>query len=255
MTESENPNSEVQEVATQVPSQVNEVSETHQPHQEPVTNQHLKAMRLKNADLERELKNLRDAQMQILQAQLANSHPVRQEVDEFDNIGDEEFIPLGKVKKLAEKNTQKMLKNTEELVRQEVQKALKRQEDTQFMDRLNRQYSDFSEIVNPETLSILEETEPELAATIADLKDSYKIGVQSYKYIKAMGLSQSAKENRREKEIDKAIAKSEKAITSPMAHDKRPIAQAFKLTDAMKKDLYREMHGYAALANSVPEQT
>ena len=125
MTENENPKSEVQEVATHVPSQVNEVSETHQSHQEPVTNQHLKAMRLKNADLERELKNLRDAQMQILQAQLANSHPVRQEVDEFDNIGDEEFIPLGKVKKLAEKNTLKMLKNTEELVRLEVLKALK----------------------------------------------------------------------------------------------------------------------------------
>ena len=254
MTETMNQNSEVQEVAPQVEAQVNEVRET-QNNQEPVTNQHLKAMRLKNAELERELKQLRDAQMQLMQAQLANSAPQRQEVDEFDKIGDEELIPLGKVKKLAERNTQKVLKGTEELVRQEVQKALQKQQDTQFMDRLNRQYSDFSEIVNPETLSILEEKEPELAATIADLKDPYKIGVQSYKYIKAMGLSQSAKEQRREKEIDKAIAKSEKSVTSPMAFDKRPIAQAFKLTDAMKKDLYREMHGYAALASSVPEMT
>jgi hypothetical protein len=254
MTEIENQNSEVQEVATQVETQVNEVKET-QSNQEPVTNQHLKAMRLKNAELERELKQMRDMQMQIVQAQLANNAPARQEVDEFDKIGDEEFIPLGKVKKLAEQNTQRVLKNAEELVRQEVQKALKKQEDTQFMDRLNRQYSDFSEVVNPETLSILEEKEPELAATIAESKDPYKIGVQSYKYIKAMGLSQSAKEARREKEIDKAIAKSEKAITSPMANDKRPIAQAFKLTDAMKKDLYREMNGYAAYASSVPELT
>jgi len=247
-------NSEVQEVAPQEQNQVNEVSEA-QKNQEPVTNQHLKAMRLKNAELERDLKQLRDAQMQMMQAQLANSAPVLQEVDEFDKIGDEEFIPLGKVKRLSEKNSQKVLKNAEELVRTEVQKALKKQEDNQFMDRLNRQYSDFSEIVNPETLSILEEKEPELAATIADLKDPYKIGVQSYKYIKAMGLSQTAKESRREKEIDKAIEKSEKSIPSPMAFDKRPIAQAFKLTDAMKKDLYREMHGYAAYASSVPEMT
>lgn len=247
-------NSAVHEVAPPEQSQVNEVNEA-QRNQEPVTNQHLKAMRLKNAELERELKQLRDNQMQIMQAQLANHAPVRQEVDEFDKIGDQEFIPLGQVKRLNEKNTQKVLKNTEELVRQEVQKALKKQEDSQFIDRLNRQYSDFAEIVNPETLSILEEKEPELAATIADLKDPYKIGVQSYKYIKAMGLSQSAKENRREKEIDKAIAKSEKSVTSPMAYDKRPIAQAFQLTDAMKKDLYREMHGYAALASSVPEMT
>lgn len=247
-------NSVVQEVAPPEQPQVNEVKETQQV-QEPINNQHLKAMRLKNAELERELKQLREAQMQIMQAQLANSQPVRQEVDEFDKIGDEEFIPLGKVKKLAEKNTQKVLKNTEELVRQEVEKALQKQHQDQFMDRLNRQYSDFSEVVNPETLSILEEKEPELAATIADLKDPYKIGVQSYKYIKAMGLSKSAKEARREKEVDKAIEKSEKAVTSPMAFDKRPIAQAFKLTEAMKKDLYREMHGYAALASSVPEMS
>jgi len=247
-------NSEGQEVATHEQAQVNEVKETQQ-QQEPVTNQHLKAMRLKNAELERELKQLREAQMQIMQAQLANQQPVRQEVDEFDKIGDEEFIPLGKVKKLAEKNTQKVLKNTEELVRQEVQKALQKQHQDQFMDRLNRQYADFSEIVNPETLSILEEKEPELAATIADLKDPYKIGVQSYKYIKAMGLSQKATESRREKQLDKALEKAEKAVTSPLAYDKRPIAQAFQLTDAMKKDLYREMHGYAALASSVPEMT
>ena len=248
-----NQNSEVQEVAPQEETQVNEIRETQA--QEPVTNQHLKAMRLKNAELERDLKQLREAQMQMMQAQLANSAPVRQEVDEFDSIGDEEFIPLGKVKRLAEKNSQKVLKNTEELVRQEVQKALKKQESDQFMDRLNRQYSDFAEFVNPETLSILEEKEPELAATIADLKDPYKIGVQSYKYIKAMGLSKTATDSRREKELDKAISKSEKAVTSPMAYDKRPIAQAFKLTDAMKKDLYREMHGYAAMASSVPEMT
>lgn len=255
MTEIQNQNSEVQEVATPVETQVNEVKETSQV-QEPVTNQHLKAMRLKNAELERELKQMREAQMQILQAQLANQQSQRPaEPDEFDKIGDEEFIPLGKVKKLAERNTQKVLKNAEEIVKQEVAKALQKRDQDQFMDRLTRQYSDFNEIVNPETLSILEEKEPELAATIAESKDPYKIGVQSYKYIKALGLTQTAKETRREKEIDKAIEKSEKAVTSPMAYDKRPIAQAFKLTDAMKKDLYREMHGYAALASSVPEMT
>jgi len=257
MTEIQSQDSEVPEVAPQAEIG-NEINETQsQSIQEPVTNQHLKAMRLKNAELERELRQLKDVQMQILQAQLSSQQQqnVRQEVDELDTIGDEEFIPLGKVKKLTEKSTQKVLKNTEELVRQEVAKALQKQHQDQFMDRLNRQYSDFSEVVNPETLSILEEKEPELAATIAELKDPYKIGVQSYKYIKAMGLSNAAKETRREREVEKAIAKSEKAITSPIAYDKRPIAQAFQLTDAMKKDLYREMHGYAALANSVPEMT
>jgi hypothetical protein len=252
MTEIENQNSEVQQVAPAVANEVNEVKEA-QTNQEPVTNQHLKAMRLKNAELEKELKQMREMQMQIMQAQVANSMPAKQvEVDEFESIGADEFIPKGKVEKLVEKKAQKY---AEQIAKREVDNYFKKQNDSQFLDRLNRQYSDFAEVVNPETLSILEEKEPELASTIADLKDPYKIGVQSYKYIKAMGLSQAAKESRREKEIDKAIDKSEKAIASPIANDKRPIAQAFKLTDAMKKDLYREMHGYAALASSVPEMS
>ncbi len=247
------PNSEIEQAAPEV-NEVNEMKETIQ-NQEPVTNQHLKAMRLKNAELERDLKQLRDAQMQMMQAQIANQQPVHQEIDEFDKIGDNEFIPLGQVKKLTDKNNQKVLKNTEDLVRYEVQKALDKQKSDQFMDRLNRKYSDFSEIVTPETLSILEEKEPELAAMIAESKDPYKIGMQSYKYIKSLGLTKVATETRREKEIDKAITKQEKAVQSPMAYDKRPIAQAFQLTNAMKKDLYREMNGFASLAGSVPEMT
>jgi hypothetical protein len=94
-----------------------------------------------------------------------------------------------------------------------------------------------------------------LAATIADLKDPYKIGATSYKYIKALGLGQSAKEAKRTKEVEKAIEKAESAVPSPASFEKRPIAQAFKLTDAMKKDLYREMHGFAQMASSVPEMT
>ena len=249
MTENENQNSGTLEVAPPVETQVNEVNEAAKAKQE-ADERNWKAMRLKNTELEKRLKQYEDMQMQIMQAQVANSAPARQEVDEFDSIGSDEFIPKGKVEKLVEKKAQKY---AEEIAIREVERHIKKQNDSQFLDRLNRQYQDFSEIVNPETLSLLEEKEPELAQTIADLKDPYKIGMQSYKYIKAMGLLQKAPEARREKEIDKAIAKSEKTVQSPAVYDKRPIAQAFKMTDAMKKELYREMHGYAALASSVPE--
>lgn len=244
----ENLNSEVQAVAPPV-EEVKEVNEAAIAKQE-ADERNWKAMRLKNAELERDLKQMRDMQMQIMQAQIGNAAPAKQEVDEFDSIGAEEFIPKGKVERLVEKKAQKY---AEDIARREVQKHIQQQEQSQFMEKLQRQYSDFSEIVNPETLSLLEEKEPELAKSIADLKDPYKIGMQSYKFIKAMNISEKASGSRREKEIDKAIEKSGKTITSPAAFDKRPIAQAFKLTDAMKKELYREMHGYAAMASSVPE--
>jgi hypothetical protein len=241
-------NSEVHEVAPQVETQVNEV-DTRQKAKEEADERNFKAMRLKNAELVKKLKERDDFFEKMMQQQLAASAP-KPEVDEFDSIGADEYIPKGKVERLVEKKAQKY---AEDIAKREVEKFYNKQQENQFMDRLNRQFADFSDIVNPETLSLLEEKEPELAKSIVDLKDPYKIGLQTYKYIKAMGIVDKVPETRRSKEIDKAIEKSEKAIPSPMGFDKRPIAQAFKLTDAMKKDLYREMHGYAAFASSVPE--
>lgn len=252
MTDVEGQNSEVEVVAPQVEEhQVNEINEAKQ-RKDEADERNFKAMRLKNAELEKRLKDREELLDKFLRQQLNSPPAQKQEVDEFDSIGSDEFIPKGKVEKLVEKKAQQY---AEQIAKKEVESYFKKQNDSQFLDRLNRQYSDFSEVVNPETLSLLEEREPELALTIADLKDPYKIGMQSYKYIKAMGLSQKAPENRREKQLEKQIEKSDKAVPSPASFDKRPIAQAFKLTDAMKKDLYREMMGYASSASSVPEMS
>lgn len=248
MTDQET-NSEVSEVAPQVEDAVNTVNEASNARKE-ADERNFKAMRLKNDALEKRLKQYEDMQMRMMEVQISNSTPAKQEVDEFASIAEDEYIPKGKVERLVEKKAQKY---AEEIAKREVDSYFQKQQQSQFLDRLNHQYKDFSEIVNPETLSLLEEQEPELAQTIADLKDPYKIGVQSYKYIKAMGISSKAPENRRQKEIEKAVEKSEKSVPSPASFDKRPIAQAFKLTDAMKKELYREMHGYAVFASSVPE--
>ena len=249
MTDELNQDSVVQQVAPEVDAQVNEANDANKARQE-ADERNWKAMRLKNAELERRLKERDEMFEKLLQNQFASQAVVKQEPDEIDSIGDEEFIPKGKVQKLVERKAQQY---AEQSANKAVERFAKEQNDNQFLERLNRQYSDFSEIVNPETLSLLEEKEPELAKTIADLKDPYKIGMQSYKFIKAMNLTEKLPESRREKEIEKKIEKAEKAVQSPMAFDKRPIAQAFKMTDAMKKDLYREMMGYAAYANSVPD--
>lgn len=241
-------NSEVSQVAPVIEEQVNEV-EMRQKAKEEADNRNFKAMRLKNEDLERKLKE-RDAFFeQMMQAQLAQNAP-KPEPDEFDSIGSDEFISKGKIEKLVEKKAQKY---AEDIAKREVEKFYNKQQENQFMDRLNRQFSDFDQIVNSETLSLLEEREPELTKSIIDMKDPYKIGLQTYKYIKALNIVDKVPEDRRVKEIDKAIEKSNKAIPSPMGFEKRPLAAAFQMTDAMKKDLYREMHGYAALASSVPE--
>ncbi len=239
------------EVAPQVETTVNDVYDAKKAKEE-ADERNFKAMRLKNADLEKRLREREEMLDKFMSAQLTAQAPQKQEVDEFDSIGADEYIPKGKVQQLVEKKAQKY---AEDIAKREVEKHFKAQKDSQFLDRLNRQYSDFSEIVNPETLSLLEEKEPELAQMMADTKDPYKIGMQSYKYIKALGLAEKVPEVRRQKETEKQIEKSEKSIPSPIAFDKRPIAQAFKMNDAMKQELYREMMGAAAFASSVPEMS
>jgi hypothetical protein len=251
MTEEFSQNSEVPEVAPQGETQVNEANDAIKAKQD-ADERNWRAMRLKNADLEKRLKDREDMMDKILQAQVAGLSNKKPEPDEFDAIGAGEFISKGTVERLVEKKAQKY---AEEIAKKEVERHLKQQNDSQFLDRLSRQYSDFNDVVNPETLSLLEEKEPELAQTIADLKDPYKMGVQTYKYIKAMNLVQKVPDSRREKETEKQIEKANKSVPSPAAFDKRPMAQAFKMTDAMKKDLYREMMGYANQASGVPEMS
>ena len=206
-----------------------------------------KAFRERQRDLERELKMQREMNERLVQ--MMPQQAPKQEIDEFDGIGDEEFIPVGKVKRLVERQKSRIVKDAVD----EIEKRYQQREQSQFLDKLKKQYSDFDDVVNPETIALLENTKPELASTIAALGDPYKMGIQSYEMIKALNLSSKVTESRRAKEVDKKLEKNAKTVQSPQAFDKRPMAQAFRLTDEAKKELYKEMHQYASYASSVPE--
>ena len=219
------------------------VQETPKPSiEEDRQERNWKASRERQRDLERELK----MKNEILEKMLASQVPQKpQEVDEFDEIGDDEFIPKGKVSKLIEK---KAMKIAGDIAQRETERILKARDQDQFMDKLKRKYSDFDEVVNADTMALLEQQDPELAETIVELKDPYKIGMQTYKYVKAMNLNAKVPESRRAKEVEKKLEQNSKTVQSPQAYDKRPMAQAFKMTDAEKTALYSEMMGYAAQA-------
>jgi hypothetical protein len=70
-----------------------------------------------------------------------------------------------------------------------------------------------------------------------------------------MNLQAKVPDSRRSKEIDQKLEKNAKTVQSPLANDKRPMAQAFKLTEAEKSQLQDEMMRYAAFASSVPEMS
>jgi hypothetical protein len=199
-------------------------------------------MRRKQRDLERDLKMQRDMNEKLMQMSV-QANPPKQEIDELDAIGDDEFIPKGKVNKLVEKKAARI---AEEIAKRETEKFFTQQHQSQFMDRLKSKYSDFDEVVNSETMALLEEQDPELATSIAELKDPYKIGMQCYKYMKAINLAEKVPATRRAKEVDKKLEQNAKTVQTPQAFDKRPMAQAFQMTKTELANIYKEMMGYAA---------
>lgn len=201
------------------------------------------AIRERQKDLEKELRDQREMNQKLLQMASQAIPQQKAEPDELDSISDEDYLTKGKQKKFVNKQMEPLQKQIEDLQRQ-----LQQQQQGQFMVHLKQKYSDFDEVVNPETLAQLEIQEPELANAIADSKDPYKIGVQSYKYIKALGISSQAPEVKRSKEVDKKLAENSKTVQSPLAYEKRPMAEAFRMTDEMKKGLYDEMNKYASQA-------
>lgn len=240
-------NSEVAQVAPaqETENHVEQVQEQTKTAEESRQERNWTAFRQRQKELERELQSQRELNEKLMT--LATQAAQKPEVDEFDSIGDDEYISKGKVTSLVHKKASKI---AEEIAQRKVDEALRQREQAQFLDNLKRKYSDFDDVVNPDTIALLEQQEPELAQTIADLKDPYKMGIQSYKFIKSLGLAEKAPEARRAKEIDKKLAENKKTVPSPQAFDKRPMAAAFKLTDAEKTELYKEMMGFAAQAGS-----
>lgn len=244
-------NSASQEVAPPETTENHAEAQAAAPVQQVVDDQqerNWKALRERQKELERELKRRDEMMESLLKMQTSAAQPKTQEVDELDSIADDDYVPKAKSKKLVQREIDPLKKEIEELKSQ-----LHQQKQVEQINRLRRQYSDFDEVVNPETMALLEQQDPELAETIVELKDPYKIGIQTYKYVKAMNLQGKVPESRRAKEIDQKLQANAKTVQSPLANEKRPMAQAFKLTEDMKSKLREEMMHYASMASAVPE--
>ena len=212
-------------------------------NQEDVQEKNWREMRQRQKELEQRLRQKEEMLEKFMSAQLdSQARQTPAQVVEADDP-DDEYIPAGKVKGIARKTVQPLEDKIKALENQ-----LAQQQQEKYMSSLRHKYSDFDDIVNVDTLELLEQKEPELAATIAEIRDPYKMAIQSYKYIKALNLSDEVPNARRSKEVKKKLEQNAKTVQSPLAYDKRPMAQAFKASEADRQRLYEEMMGYASQA-------
>lgn len=227
-------------------------SESDAPQQEEDEREERNARNWRRANekrkyLERKLKEKDEQMEKLLQAvSIQQQAPMAkpEEIDELDSIGDEDYIPKGQISKLVKREAERIRQQA----RQEVQQELQQREQERWKDKLCAKYSDFEDVVNLDTLDLLEQEDPEMAATIAELKDPYKVGLQTYKYIKAMGITNKVSGHRQKKEVAKKLKENSKTLQSPQVYDKRPLAQAYKLTEEDTATLFEEMYGAAQKA-------
>lgn len=238
-------NSVQDEVATQDSNQ--DEIQHHEPVDQAQTqyedkqDRNWREMRRKQKELEEELKRKDDLFHQMMQAQLASQNKTTPIVEEEDDP--DEIAPVGKVKGIAKKAVQPLEQKIADL-----EARLAKQDQDRLFQSLRSKYPDFDAIVNVETLELLEQREPELAATIGEFKDPYKMGMQSYKYIKALNLIDELPNTHRSKELSKKIEQSKKTVQSPLVNQKRPIAQAYRNSEVDSTKLYEEMMYYAKQA-------
>lgn len=237
-----------QEVATQesenhAQSHEQEPSDDNILKEDDVQDRNWREMRKRQQELESRLRQKEEMLEKFMSAQLdsqVRQSPLQSEEPEDP---DDEYVPAGKVKGIARKTVQPLEDKIHAL-----EAKIAQQEQQKHMNSLRSKYSDFDDVVNVETLELLETKEPELALAIAETKDPYKMAIQSYKYIKALNLLDEVPSSRRKKEVTKKLDQNAKTVQTPMAYDKRPMAQAFKATEADRTRLYEEMMSYASQA-------
>ena len=169
-------------------------------------------------------------EMDSLRSDFNKSTSPKEEEEELD---DDDFI------------TKKHLKKYAENIATEKYNKLKEQENQQNWKRAAREmYADFDSVVSSDNLKRLEDEMPEIAKIISESKDNLKMASGAYKAIKTL-----LKESSIEKEIKKnneAMEKNKKDPIAVAAIDRRPIAQAARLTDKDYQELWKEMQHYAS---------
>lgn len=234
MTEEQTQNSAEAEVATQdqVQQHVEDSNNTQSHAQEDeLKDRNWRQARQKMKDQEAMLK----AQQQLIE-QLRYGNAPQKSDEPLDESG---YLNAGKTRDLISREAEK-------IAEAKIKEALAKSEQSRFHERLKVKYSDFDDVVNPESLALLEDENPDFADAVSSISDPYKQGIQVYNYLKSSNLIDKLPSRKRKKEVDQKIRKNESTVASPAQYDQRPMAQAFNMAQEDSSKLYKEMMSYAA---------
>jgi len=132
---------------------------------------------------------------------------------------------------------------------QQLKQQLVRQEQQSYNEtsklRLKTRFNDFDQVVNQETIEMLQVLQPEIAQTLNSTQDIYAAGVTAYNIIKNLGLKPEANYENDIKRIQTNAAKPKPMVSINPTQGESALAKANAfangLTPELKDQLYREM--------------
>lgn len=234
---------ETQELATPETDSQQDTAQQETVQQESRNDRNWRELRRAKDDAERKARVQEELIQQLVAAKSIQA-PAPPEEDIIEALAKQEYVEGAVVSKSL-----KQIRNEFKRELEEIKKSHSIQSKKSLFAEAKSEYPDFDQVVNPETLDLIEQTNPRLAASLAKTMESdpYAFAIQSYEYIKSKGLSATT-QSKRSAEIDKKIEQNKKVVQSPQVFDKRPMAQAFQMSDSMKKELATEMYTYAQQA-------
>lgn len=172
------------------------------------------------AERDKEIKDLRDQLESFIQSQ-----------NKETQLNDDDLLT-------AKDGRNVFRKEASEIVKQ----AIKQYEASTLEERLTQKYPDFNEIVTSKNIEFLKETEPELAMSLAFLKDDPKSqSIAAYKLLKKLGIGT----NNSSPEKEKALKNAQKPLSVNAVTRQSAIGNAHifenGLTQELKSQLWKEM--------------
>lgn len=158
--------------------------------------------------------------------------PVQEEIlPDWAGVDDEDLLTKKQTMGVAEK-----------VAAEAVRKALQDREYKEAPKLIENEMQDYEQVVTPENVERLRQTNPRLAASLGDVKDPYAQGALAYSYIKSNGIyKESGGAQNRQRAMDNSRKPLPVTAAKPSNALESANAYANGLTPEVKNKLYAEM--------------
>lgn len=179
------------------------------------------------------IEELQQSNNRLTEAVSRKSAPPKPEemLPDWAGVDDEDLLTKKQTMGVAEK-----------VAAEAVRKALQQREYNEAPKLIETEMQDYSQVVTPENVERLKQTNPRLAASLGDVKDPYAQGALAYSYIKSQGIY---KENDGANNKQRAMDNSKKPLPVTAAKPSNALesanAYANGLTPEVKQKLFAEM--------------